>query len=199
MLLILVILFVTLFFCHALVRLCMLIMRNKTSPVDDPNNSSSRRRRRLPDMIGPGGYAIPRQPIRVVLARDEEAAGIESEATKTNPPAYGIWRESVVCTIPFGFSIYRGRTDPCRRESTPTASTGCATKPLPPRQWMRAASRAREAPVRRRGVGALVMMMARLVVCARRRCGHRRMRPTTASHMWWRRSRGRLRRRGMYR
>lgn len=97
MLLILVILFVTLFFCHALVRLCMLIMRNKTSPVDDPNNSS---RRRLPDMIGPGGYAIPRRPIRVVLARDEEAAGIESEATKTNPPAYGIWRESVVCTIP---------------------------------------------------------------------------------------------------
>ncbi|KAK1831995.1 hypothetical protein QBC39DRAFT_405755 [Podospora conica] len=92
-LLILVILFVTLFFCHALVRLCMLIMRNKTSPVDDPANSSSRRR--LPDMMGPGGYAIPRRPIRVVLARDEEAAGIESEATKTNPPAYGIWRESV--------------------------------------------------------------------------------------------------------
>jgi len=47
-------------------------------------------------MMGPGGYAIPRRPIRVVLARDEEAAGIESEATKTNPPAYGRWRESVV-------------------------------------------------------------------------------------------------------
>lgn len=49
-------------------------------------------------MYGPGGYAIPRQPIRVVLARDEEAAGIESEATKMNPPAYGLWRESVVST-----------------------------------------------------------------------------------------------------
>ena len=69
----------------------MLVMRNKTHPVDDPN------RQRLPDMMGPGGYAIPRRPIRVVLARDEEAAGIESEATKTNPPAYGLWRESVVC------------------------------------------------------------------------------------------------------
>jgi hypothetical protein len=50
-------------------------------------------------MYGPGGYAIPRQPIRVVLARDEEAAGIESEATKMNPPAYGLWRESVVSFI----------------------------------------------------------------------------------------------------
>ncbi|KAJ8128658.1 hypothetical protein O1611_g4976 [Lasiodiplodia mahajangana] len=44
---------------------------------------------------GHSGYAIPRQPIRVVLARDEEAAGIESEATKLKPPAYGLWRESV--------------------------------------------------------------------------------------------------------
>lgn len=53
----------------------------------------------LPDMVGPGpgGYAIPRAPIPVVLARDEEAAGIESEATKTGPPAYGMWRQSVVC------------------------------------------------------------------------------------------------------
>lgn len=49
---------------------------------------------------GHSGYAIPRQPIRVVLARDEEAAGIESEATKLQPPAYGLWRESVVSFIP---------------------------------------------------------------------------------------------------
>jgi hypothetical protein len=48
-------------------------------------------------MIGPGGYANPQTPIRVALARDEEAAGIESEATKVPPPAYGLWRESVVC------------------------------------------------------------------------------------------------------
>jgi hypothetical protein len=45
---------------------------------------------------GHPGYAIPRQPIRVVLARDEEAAGIQSEAVKSGPPAYGVWRESVV-------------------------------------------------------------------------------------------------------
>ena len=51
----------------------------------------------LPAMIGPGGYANPALPIRVALARDEEAAGIESEATKVPPPAYGLWRESVVC------------------------------------------------------------------------------------------------------
>ncbi len=53
----------------------------------------------LPSMICPGGYANPEVPIRVALARDEEAAGIESEATKLPPPAYGLWRESVVSEI----------------------------------------------------------------------------------------------------
>ena len=90
MLLILIILLVTIFFCHSLIRLCMLIVKGGRD--DDPH-----RRSRMQQTYG--GYAIPRQPIRVVLARDEEAAGIESEATKLNPPAYGLWRESVVCTI----------------------------------------------------------------------------------------------------
>lgn len=45
----------------------------------------------------PGGFANPPHPIQVSLARDEEAAGIGSEATKFPPPAYGLWRESVVC------------------------------------------------------------------------------------------------------
>jgi len=56
----------------------------------------------LPDMQPPaqfGGYAVPREPIRVVLASDEDAVGIESAATKLSPPAYGLWRESVVCKL----------------------------------------------------------------------------------------------------
>lgn len=56
-----------------------------------------------PPMLALGGYAIPRVPIRVVLARDEEAAGIESETTKLRPPAYGLWRESVVSGQAFCF------------------------------------------------------------------------------------------------
>lgn len=85
-LLILIILFTTIFFCHGLIRLCILIVRPRRD---------EERRNQLPQMFGPGGYAIPRQPIRVTLARDEEAAGLESEATKSQPPAYGLWRESV--------------------------------------------------------------------------------------------------------
>src|SRR5688572_6903487 len=81
-LLILIILFTTIFFCHALIRLCMLVIRPRHD--DD-------RRSHMQQLMAPGGYAIPRQPIRVVLARDEEAAGIESETTKTKPPAYGMW------------------------------------------------------------------------------------------------------------
>ncbi|KAG0653016.1 hypothetical protein D0Z07_0098 [Hyphodiscus hymeniophilus] len=85
-LLILIILVTTIFFCHALVRLCMML-------IHPPNDGDLEQQ--LPSMIGPGGYANPAVPIQVALARDEEAAGIESEATKTPPPAYGLWRESV--------------------------------------------------------------------------------------------------------
>ncbi|KAK1983148.1 hypothetical protein LZ30DRAFT_14946 [Colletotrichum cereale] len=85
-LLILVILFVTVFFCHGLIRLCMIIFRLR--PDDDP-------RPPMPQLLAPGGYAVPREPIRVVLARDEEEQGEVSEALLAKPPAYGLWRESV--------------------------------------------------------------------------------------------------------
>lgn len=42
-----------------------------------------------------GGFANPPQPIRVQLARDEEAVLGVSEMAKVQPPAYGLWRESV--------------------------------------------------------------------------------------------------------
>ncbi|KAA8565024.1 hypothetical protein EYC84_010789 [Monilinia fructicola] len=86
-LLILIILIITIFFCHSLIRLCMMIIK---PPIEGEPNS-----RRLPSMVGPGGYAETSVPIPVALARDEEAAGIESQATKVPPPAYGLWRESV--------------------------------------------------------------------------------------------------------
>ncbi|CAJ2502993.1 Uu.00g103870.m01.CDS01 [Anthostomella pinea] len=92
-LLILIILFTTIFFCHGLVRICLLVVR----PKGDGDNAEEAEAEavRAAQLCAPGGYAIPRRPIRVVLARDEEAAGIESEATKLQPPAYGLWRESV--------------------------------------------------------------------------------------------------------
>ncbi|RDW62614.1 hypothetical protein BP5796_10916 [Coleophoma crateriformis] len=86
-LLILVILITTIFFCHALIRVCMML----ANPPDDNDD----RLMGVPAMVGPGGFAEPAEPIRVALARDEEAAGIESDATKVPPPAYGLWRESV--------------------------------------------------------------------------------------------------------
>jgi hypothetical protein len=95
-LLILIILFVTIFFCHGLIRLCMLLVKSSRNGGTLPDDDSPLRGAQLPQMYGPGGYAIPRQPIRVVLARDEEAAGLESETAKMQPPAYGLWRESVV-------------------------------------------------------------------------------------------------------
>lgn len=83
--LVLVVVLTTLFFCYGLMRLCVISLRN---PRDDRNRVQGRLEQ---------GYAVPVEPIRVVLARDEEAAGLENEVTKVTPPAYGAWRESVVC------------------------------------------------------------------------------------------------------
>ncbi|KAG6220858.1 hypothetical protein E4U34_002574 [Claviceps purpurea] len=74
----------TVFFCYSIIRLCVLVTRGHHF-----------RREQMPDMSGSRGYAVPPKPIPVVLARDEEAAGIESETAKSQPPAYGLWRESM--------------------------------------------------------------------------------------------------------
>lgn len=97
MLFILVILCTTIFFCHSLIRLCMLALR---PPSDLPH---------IPSMTGPDGFK-PIRPIRVHLARDEEAAvgdevadpespEPEKEKVTMPPPAYGLWRSSVVCSL----------------------------------------------------------------------------------------------------
>lgn len=55
---------------------------------------------RVPSRVGPMGYAQPERPIHVVLARDEEIAADGDEAGREKvmppPPAYGLWRSSVV-------------------------------------------------------------------------------------------------------
>ena len=58
-------------------------------------------------------FAQPRQPIPIVLARDEELGlhdidrveeeGID-EALPPPPPAYGLWRSSVVC-LPYSYEL----------------------------------------------------------------------------------------------
>ncbi|KAL7907275.1 hypothetical protein GGI35DRAFT_84823 [Trichoderma velutinum] len=79
--LIMIILLAAVFFCYSIIRLWILIVRG-----DPPD---------IPRAIDPRGYAVPRNPIRVVMAQDEEAAGVENEAMTMKPPAYGLWRESV--------------------------------------------------------------------------------------------------------
>ena len=101
---IMIVLATTIFFCHALIRLCMLILR---PPPEAPPS--------IPNMSSPEGF-VPVRPIRVHLARDEELAdssdeeaAIEGDGShrefggdpekekevKMPPPAYGLWRSSV--------------------------------------------------------------------------------------------------------
>lgn len=85
--LLLVILFSTIFFCYNIIRLCILLVRGDRSRSAQNTHADGYN----------GAYAMPRQPIRVVLAQDEENAGVQNNASKLTPPAYGFWRESVVC------------------------------------------------------------------------------------------------------
>ncbi|POR38865.1 Uncharacterized protein TPAR_00943 [Tolypocladium paradoxum] len=102
---ILVILAAAALFSYSTIRLCLLVCQP---------DRSERRRTRAPGMFGPGGYVVLPKPIPVVLAQDEEAAGIEGGAAKLEPPAYGLWRESV-------------RVDPNRLFWQRNASAGGAT------------------------------------------------------------------------
>lgn len=90
---IMVLLAITIFFCHSLIRLCMLIL----------NPPREEHRPTISSMTGPDGFK-PIVPVRVHLARDEESA-IEHNEEHHNPekddlpppppPAYGLWRSSV--------------------------------------------------------------------------------------------------------
>ncbi|MCJ1476356.1 hypothetical protein MMC13_005022 [Lambiella insularis] len=88
--LILFLLFFAVFFCHSLIRLCMLALKKK-------ERGSTRI---TTDEMSSVGFAHPAEPIRVVLARDEEL-GIGDELADgvkdlpSPPPAYGLWRGSV--------------------------------------------------------------------------------------------------------
>ncbi len=93
-LMILMIILFTILFCHSIVRLSMRMLRSST---DEERALRSHRRARS------RGYVQPEQPIRVVLARDEEIGisgtddGLEENKGPTPPPpVYGQWRCSVV-------------------------------------------------------------------------------------------------------
>lgn len=81
-------------FCYNIVRLCLTVVRGDKGS----SRSQSRRRHANPTEMLKTGYAMPRRPIRVVLAQDEDAVGRDAERNKVTPPAYGLWRESVVRT-----------------------------------------------------------------------------------------------------
>ncbi|PWW75665.1 hypothetical protein C7212DRAFT_205118, partial [Tuber magnatum] len=81
-LLVLTILVATMFFCHALVRLCIMA----TNP--GRFQRLSRNFTRIPSVAGPNGYANPREPIRI-------HAPYGADHTKPPPPVYGLWRCSV--------------------------------------------------------------------------------------------------------
>lgn len=87
--LVLVILTAGAFFAYSLTRLLLIVFR----PEREARRRAARAAR-VPDVFQHGGYVVPPKPIPVVLARDEEAVGAQTETLR--PPAYGLWRESVV-------------------------------------------------------------------------------------------------------
>lgn len=95
---ILALLGISAFFVHSAIRLW--IMSRKGGQ----RSNESSRHNRIPSTAGPEGFK-PNRPIQVQLARDDEIAALDEEGTlheeklealKQPPPAYGLWRESVV-------------------------------------------------------------------------------------------------------
>lgn len=86
-LLILIILISAAFFCHSVIRLFIYFYRPPP-----PENER-------PGVQRIGGYAVPDEPIRVILARDEEDVEetdeTAQESNKPKPPPYGAWRQSI--------------------------------------------------------------------------------------------------------
>ncbi|KAH7375389.1 hypothetical protein B0T11DRAFT_9127 [Plectosphaerella cucumerina] len=85
-LLILIILISAAFFCHSVIRLFIYFYR--PPPVENER----------PGVQRIGGYAVPDEPIRVILARDEEdveEADDNPASNKPKPPPYGAWRQSI--------------------------------------------------------------------------------------------------------
>lgn len=98
-LIIVFIILVAIFFCHSLARTCMLAARVA--------KYGTTFHHRVPSVAGPRGYAQPAEPIHVILARDEEEIIVGQQdpgpsSSQVNltapPPAYGLWRNSVVCS-----------------------------------------------------------------------------------------------------
>ena len=80
-------------FCHNLIRLSMLVHSSKKQPSTSED----------PGELDEEGFARPQKPIRVILARDEELGlhehheeGLSDSSITQPPPAYGLWRCSVV-------------------------------------------------------------------------------------------------------
>ena len=131
-----VILILTIIFSHYLIRLCMLSLPRRKRFASSNRNRNKKNNNKDSRMQWPGdgyndgfkddedleaGFARPREPIRVTMVQDEEVhvGGRDGEddadekALPPPPPAYGLWRSSVVCPLPsFPFPLPLCPTDP---------------------------------------------------------------------------------------
>lgn len=116
----------TILFCHSIIRLSMAMLRRAR---DEESGVGIRGRTASEE------YAQPEQPIRVVLARDEEI-GISgtsnslgaTEGPTLPPPAYGLWRCSVVSSTVhvIAMTVLRHATESRPKPSTLAAcSASC--------------------------------------------------------------------------
>lgn len=94
---ILIILIAAMFFCHSLVRLCLIASKPFTYP--DEMSAINNDIMHLRSGPGPHGYAQPDQPIPIEIVPGQSGAALDDDADPIKipppPPAYGLWRQSV--------------------------------------------------------------------------------------------------------
>ncbi|KAI5797424.1 hypothetical protein DFH27DRAFT_102820 [Peziza echinospora] len=123
-LVIMLLVLVGVFFCHTLARLCIAVIRPQPTP--DMSQSPSRdleAQSGIPFTRGPGGYAIPAEPIPVTFP-DKQTV------TTVPPPAYGLWRHSVRVN-PDQFYWVRRESQPSSDEEEAAAAENGNLPPPP--------------------------------------------------------------------
>lgn len=93
-LLIFMVMILVVLFGHSLIRFCMVALRRPRPSVAE---------NRIPSREGPVGYAQLEHPIPVIVPGDEES--LIGEKPAAPPPAYGLWRSSVVSANSSAFLI----------------------------------------------------------------------------------------------
>jgi hypothetical protein len=115
---VLIVILAGVFFLYNLARMAFLLTKPPSQAADADESRMT---------MNDEGYFMPREPMRVVLAVDEDMVGLESQVARPKPPAYGYWRESV--RVNPNALFWQRNTEAMHDEDTDSIATFAGRRP----------------------------------------------------------------------